>query len=64
MNNSPLRVSQPHDLLRQLRICAHNLLIAYDATLNNDLWIAFEKAIGVCETLMLQSQISSTKTIH
>lgn len=64
MNKSPLSVYQPYDLLRQLRICAHNLLIAYDATLNNDLWIAFEKAIGVCETLMLQSQMSPSKTIH
>ncbi|MFJ1269983.1 hypothetical protein ACD661_15600 [Legionella lytica] len=64
MNNSQLSVSQPYDLLRQLRICAHNLLIAYDVTLNNDLWIAFEKAIGVCEALMIQSQMSPPKTIH
>ncbi|MFJ1270100.1 hypothetical protein ACD661_16195 [Legionella lytica] len=64
MNNSPLSVYQPYDLLRQLRICAHNLLIAYDATLNNDLWIAFEKAVGVCEALMNQSQLKVSTTIH
>lgn len=64
MSNYVFNVSQPYDLLRQLRICAHNLLIAYDATLNNDLWIAFENAIGVCEALMIQSQMSPPKTIH
>ena len=64
MNNSPSSVYQPHDLLRQLRICAHYLLIAYDVTLNNDLWIAFEKAVGVCEALMNQSQLNLPKTIH
>lgn len=64
MSDYLFNMSQPHDILRQLRICNHNLLIAYDAPLNNDLWIAFEKAFRVCEELPHRLQLNLPKTIH
>lgn len=35
-----------------LRICAHNLLLAYDETLQTELWIASEKAAEACASLL------------
>lgn len=64
MNDYLFNVSQPNELLTQLRVCAHNLLLAYDATLINDLWIAFEKAVGVCEKLTHQLYPNVSMTVH
>lgn len=42
----------PEELLEMLRICAHNLLLAYDETLQTELWIASEKAAEACASLL------------
>lgn len=40
------------ELLEMLRHCAHRLLLAYDETMQNELWVASEKAAEACQSLL------------
>jgi len=51
-------------LLQMLQSCAHELLLAYDETLQPDLWDAFEKTAQACQTLAFEEARHSTITIH
>lgn len=42
----------PEELLEMLRFCAHQLLLAYDATLQSELWEASEKTTEACQSLL------------
>lgn len=51
-------------LLEMLRLCAKQLLLAYDEIQHDDLWIAFEKTAEACEVLTFGSGSQKTLTIH
>jgi len=63
MNDHLFNLSPSNDLLEMLRLCAHRLLLAYDETLLNDLWIAFEKTIDAFQLLTYKQNhyLSTTK---
>ena len=52
MNVNFLCGCNPEELLEMLRFCAHNLLLAYDETLQDELWIASAKAAEACASLL------------
>jgi hypothetical protein len=54
------------DLLEMLRFCAHRLLLAYDETLQNELWEASEKAAEACQSLLplIQMEQKFISTFH
>ena len=54
------------ELLEMLRICAHNLLLAYDETLQSELWIASEKTVEACASLLslVNENYSNNNFLH
>ncbi len=53
------------DLLEMLRFCAHKLLLAYDENLQDELWVASEKAAEACQSLMpLIHEYQDQTTVH
>lgn len=52
MSMNPLHPYNPEELLEMLRFCAHSLLLAYDETLQTELWMASEKAAEACASLL------------
>lgn len=54
------------DLLDLLQFCAHKLLLAYDENLQNELWVASEKAAEACQSLMplIHGKQQPTTTFH
>lgn len=52
MSMNPLHPYNPEELLEMLRFCAHSLLLAYDETLQTELWMASEKAVEACASLL------------
>ena len=52
MNMNIVLDSEPEELLAMLRFCAHKLLLAYDITLQSELWEASEKAADACASLL------------
>lgn len=65
MNITLVYDSEPEELLAMLRFCAHKLLIAYDETLQTELWEASEKAADACASLLpLIHEPKELHTIH
>lgn len=67
MMNPLLDYFDPEELLEMLRVCANRLLIAYGETLQNELYVASERAIEACQSLLplLQSrQHHNPITLH
>jgi hypothetical protein len=64
MNTSLFHRPHSEDLLEMLQACAHKLLLAYDETLQPDLWDAFEKTTQVCQTLAFDKTRYGSLTIH
>ena len=61
---NPLLQRQHSDLLKMLQICAHKLLLAYDETLQPDLWDAFEKTAQAYQALAFDKSRCSPITFH
>ena len=65
MNINTVHHNEPEELLAMLRFCAHKLLIAYDETLQVELWDASEKAADACASLLpLIHEQKELRTIH
>ena len=65
MNMSIAHNYEPEELLAALRDCAHKLLLAYDETLQNELWEASKKAADACTSLLpLIHEPKELHTIH
>jgi hypothetical protein len=64
MNMNFLHQCGPEELLDMLRFCAHRLLLAYDQTLKQELWIASEKAAEACESLLPLIHETQVNIIH
>lgn len=47
-----LSQSSSEEILMMLRFCANRLLLAYDETLQDELWVASEKATEACISLL------------
>lgn len=64
--NRNLLVYDYKDLLDLLQFCAHKLLLAYDENLQNELWVASEKAAEACQSLLLliHEKQRQTTTFH
>ena len=52
MNINLFHQNEPEELLALLRFCAHKLLLAYDETMQDELWMASEKTAEACASLL------------
>ncbi len=64
MNTSSNQAHEVKQLLEMLRLCAKQLLLAYDESLQTDLWVAFEKTAEACEILTFGSSSQRPLTLH
>lgn len=64
MNTLSNQTQNIESLLEMLRLCAKQLLLAYDESLHSDLWVAFERTAEACEVLTFGAQSHKTITIH
>ena len=62
MNTQTL--NQHQMVLDVLRLCARQLLVAYDKTLQGDLYVAFERAAEACECLYAMSTRPELQLYH
>lgn len=52
------------NLLKKLQHCAHELLLAFGETNNQDFWTAWEKTTDACMILYYQPEPGQSKTLH
>jgi hypothetical protein len=57
-------LNQHQMVLDVLRLCARQLLVAYDETLQGELYVAFERAAEACECLYALSTQPQFQTNH
>lgn len=62
MNTQTL--NQHQMVLDVLRLCARQLLVAYDETLQGELYVAFERAAEACECLYAMSAQPELQLYH